>query len=226
MAEQTLTRRSESKRATMKITPLPPPRSGRLPAWLSGPVLVVLIAVGGAAIGSLGSQVVARLSGPSRGRTLSASKGSAATERLMEIENAMQLRDFSTALLLADEALRQLPGDPQFLAKRKRAEDEIQNRFRYQTFQLAISRQNYQAALSLFDEIPPDSAYKFKATQELKAVREQFIAEQLQHAQTAARLVQCDEARAFATAVLSLDNTNRSALDLINDCTSRKGEPR
>ena len=221
MAEQTLTRRAENKRTTAKISPLPRPRLNRFPAWLSGPALVLLIAVGGAVIGSLGSQVVARLSGPQKSRL---AKGSIATDRLVEIDNAMQVRDFSTALLLADEALRTFPGDPQFQAKRKRAEDELQNRFRYQTFQLAVSRQNYQAALALFDEMPADSAYKFKATQELKAVREQFIAEQLQLAQTAARLQQCEETRTFATAVLSVDNTNRAALDLVSDCAARKAE--
>lgn len=227
MAEQTLTRRSESKRVTMKMTPLPPPRLGsRLPAWLSGPALVALIAVGGAIIGSIGSQVVARLTqGPDKGsdkaRRGGIAKGTAATERIVEIEAALQGRDFASALLLAEEGMRYFPGEPQFQAKRKRADEEIQNRFRYQTFQLAISRQNYQAALALFDELPVDSSYKFKATQELKAVREQYIAEQLHLAQAAARLSQCDEARAFATSVLSLDNTNRPALSLISDCTRK-----
>lgn len=200
---------------------------------VSGGVLTLLIALGGAVLGSLGSQVVAFLTAersapagtPGRAATGLLSKAPTAGERLFEVDQALQTGEFGTALLLAEEGQRLFPGDPRFSGKQKRAEDEIQNRFRYQTMQAAIARLNFAAAVALFDEIPGDSAFKSKATGELASAREQYIAEQLRDGQAAVKLALCDEAKMSARAVLTLDSENAAARGLLAECDKSGTSP-
>ena len=222
-ADKPLPKRADQQRNTTKVEPLP--RPGRFNLKVSGGVLTLLIALGGAVLGSLGSQVVAFLTAE---RTPSGTAGSAATgllsklttagERLFEIDQALQAGEFGTALLFAEEGQRIFPGDPRFAGKQKRAEDEIQNRFRYQTMQAAIARLNFAAAMALFEEIPADSAFKGRASQDLGKAREQYIAEQLRDGQAAAKLALCDEAKSCAQAVLTVDSDNTTARSLIAEC--------
>ena len=228
-ADKALPKRADQQRNTTKVEPLP--RPGRFGLKVSGGMLTLLIALGGAVLGSLGSQVVAFLTAE---RTSPAGTGSAATgllskaatagERLFEIDQALQAGEFGTALLFAEEGQRLYPGDPRFAGKQKRAEDEIQNRFRYQTMQAAIARLNFAAAVALFDEIPADSAFKGKASQDLGKAREQYIAEQLRDGQTAVKLALCDEAKTCAQAVLTVDSDNTTARSLIAEC-EKSGTP-
>jgi hypothetical protein len=223
MAEQLLKRRPEQLRATTKVTPIPAPPS----FWSSRNLIFVVIALGGALAGHLLSQLIAFAmsdrplrrgvgKGGERGAMLSTA-GSAA-ERLTEVERALQSREFGAALLLAEEALRLYPADQQLQAKRQRAEDEMQNRFRFETFELAVSRHNDGAAMALFAEIPADSAFKFRAAQAVRAVRERLLTADLKAAQSAAKLSQCAEARSYAQAALTLDSGNQVALTLLQEC--------
>jgi hypothetical protein len=231
-ADKPLPKRSDQQRHTTKIEPIS--KSGWLGLKVSGGTLTLLIAIalGGAVLGSLGSQVVAYLASdhqgggaagaggtaPGSAATGLLSKASGAADRLLEIDQALQGRDFGTALLLADEGLRLYPGDQQFHAKRQRAEDEIQNRFRYQTLESAITRQNFVAAMAIFEEIPAESTFKAKAKDDLDAARDQYIAEQLRDALTAAKLSLCSEAKSSAQTVLNLDSNNAGARAILSDC--------
>lgn len=194
---------------------------------VSGGTLTILIALGGAVLGSLGSQVVAFFTSAERssnsaiqGRAVSGllSKGATAPDRLLEIDQMLQSRDFGTALLFCEEGLRLYPGDTRFNAKRQRAEEEIQNRFRYQSMQSAIGRLNFAAAMALYEEISADSTFKLKATQELGSARDQYIAEQLRDGEAAVKLALCSEAKACAQAVLNLDKDNAAARTLVAEC--------
>ncbi len=206
-----------------------PLRPGRLNWKLSGGTLTILIALGGAVLGSIGSQVVAYVTAERAPQAVSASaarpvtgllsKSSTAADRLTEIDQALQNRDFGAALLFAEEGLRLFPGDARFNVKRQRAEEEIQNRFRYQSLQTALTRQNFPAAMALFDEIQTDSTFKFKATQDLSTARDQYITEQLRDGQAAAKLAQCAEAKLSAQAVLAVDSSNAAAQTLVADCS-------
>lgn len=230
MADKPLPKRTDQQRPTAKVEPLP--RPGRLGLRVSGGMLTILIAFGGAVLGSLGSQVVAFLtsertpSAAAPGRAVSGllSKAATAADRLLEIDQLLQSRDFGTALLFCEEGLRLYPGDTRFNAKRQRAEEEIQNRFRYQTMQSAMSRLNFAAAMALFEEISADSTYKLKATQELSAARDQYIAELLRDGQAAAKLALCSEAKTSAQAVLALDSSNAAARTLLAEC-DKSGAP-
>ena len=229
MADKPLPKRTDQQRPTAKVEPLP--RPGRLGLRVSGGMLTILIAFGGAVLGSLGSQVVAfltaeRVPSGAASRAVSGllSKGATAADRLLEIDQLLQSRDFGTALLFCEEGLRLYPGDTRFNAKRQRAEEEIQNRFRYQTMQSAMSRLNFAAAMALFEEISADSTYKLKATQELSAARDQYIGELLRDGQAAAKLALCSEAKTSAQAVLDLDSGNAAARALLAEC-DKSGTP-
>lgn len=232
MADKPLPKRTDQQRPTAKVEPLP--RPGRFGFKVSGITLTILIALGGAVLGSLGSQVVAFLTtdhaasstGPGGARSVSGllSKGASATDRLLEIDQLLQSRDFGSALLFCEEGLRLYPGDTRFNAKRQRAEEEIQNRFRYQTMQSAIGRLNFAAAMALYEEISADSTFKLKATQELGTARDQYIAEQLRDGEAAVKLAQCSEAKACAQAVLDLDKDNAAAHGLLAQC-DKSGTP-
>lgn len=218
--------------------------AGKSRIGLGGLSLTILVALGGAALGSLGSQLVALITssqhrdaagtgttespGPSASATSSSgsvgllSKAPSAAERFVEIEQALQSREFTTALLLAEEGLRLYPGDTQFNVKRQRAEEELQNRFRLQAFELAVERQNYPAALALFEEVSADSSYKTKATEALAHVRTKYIESQLTIAQNAMQLSQCAEARAFAQEVLAQDSSNQQAKLIVSECAAKQ----
>lgn len=227
MADQLLSRRAESKRTTRKVEPHIQREKGQ--PWYHRVLLLTVIAVGGAMVGHLGSQLTARLiAGRSTQRHPGGGEAGAASgllsmatsvsERLLEIDQHMSTRDFGTALLLCDEALALFPGDNQLQGRRQHAEDELHNRFRYQMFQQAAARRNYAAALALFNEIPADSLYKSRATQELPSVRSHLVGEWLSTAQLAARLGQCAEARAYAAGVLALDKASASAHAVMEQC--------
>ena len=224
MADQLLTRRPETTRTTRKVEPisLRPPRA---PAY-QRILLLGVIAVAGALVGHFGSQLFARLLAGRApvapygrpGIVASLSGATSVSDRLIEIDQHMQNRDFGTALLLCDEALALYPGDNQLLGRRQHAEDELHNRFRYQMFQQAAGKRNYSAALALFSEIPADSMYKSRAMQELPSVRSHAVGDWLAAAQSAVRLGQCAEARVYATGVLNLDSGSAPARAVMEQC--------
>lgn len=234
MAEQLLSRRPENNRTTRKVEPISlRPRGG---PWYQRILILVVIAGGGALVGHLGSQLMARLltgrqpgaglagNGARPGVVASLSAATTVSDRLIEIDQHMQNRDFGTALLLCDEALWLFPGEGQLLARRQHAEDELHNRFRYQMFQSAAAKRNYSAALALFNEIPAESMYKTRAMQELPSVRSHAVGDWLASAQMAVKLGQCAEARVYAQGVLSLDSGSVPAKAIMDQCPSPRPE--
>lgn len=195
----------------------------RSPLWGRAGILL-LVGVGGAVLGHLGSQVAAVLSqkpqvaeaggpgghgqggpsGPAVVSVPSEANAKQAAERLVEVEQLLAAREFGPALLLADQLQAQYPGDPRFAAQRKRADDELRNRFRFQTFEQAMTHRNYPAALSLYDEISSDSVFKLKATKEVRVARERLVVSLVGEAEAASRLGRCEIARAYAERALSV----------------------
>ncbi len=229
MTEQLLSRRPEHNRTTRKVEPISARSAG--PAWYMRVLLLVIIALGGALVGHIGSQVTAHLlssravtprSQASSSVSSLLSLAQSVPERLLEIDQHMSNRDFGTALLLCDEALTLFPGDTQLQGRRQRTEDELKNRFRYQMFEQAAARRNYAAALALWNEIPAESMYKARAMQALSRVRSHFMGERLAIAQAAARLGQCGEARLYAASVLALDSTSVSAHAVLDQCPAAR----
>lgn len=218
MAEQLLTRRSEAPRVTLKVQRVANPSAAS--PWPRRLLLLLAVAVGGAILGQLGSTVLSRMLQANRagGSSSIVTRAMSLAERQAEIEGLLLSRDSSAALLLIDDALAHFPNDPQLVALRRRTEDELRNRFRFQSFELLVAKRNYAAALALYDEISADSPYRHRAAQELPVLRARYVAEQIEAAQIAAKLGQCAEARLLASRVQAIDPAHAGARAIEGSC--------
>jgi hypothetical protein len=218
MPEQLLNRRSEAPRVTLKVQRLAhEPASSPWPKRL---LLLLAVAVGGALLGQLGSALVSRLlSGNSSGGAGSTlTRAATLNERLGEIDALLMSRDSGSALVLIDDALTRFPSDPQLNALRRRAEEELKNRFRYQAFEQLLAKRNFGGALALFEELSADSPYRQRAAQELPALRSRHIAEQFEAGQMAAKLGQCPEVKLIAARIQAIEPSHSGARELIESC--------
>lgn len=190
--------------------------------WPKRLALLLAVAVGGALLGQLGSAVVSRLLGGSPGNSSGSVVTRAATlpERLGEIDGLLAHRDTGAALVLIDDGLARFPNDPQLNALRRRADDELKNRFRYQAFEQLLAKRNFGGALALFDEISADSPYRHRAAQELPTLRARYVAEQLDAGLAAAKLGQCPEARQIAGRIQAIEPSHSGARELIEACSA------
>lgn len=219
MPEQLLNRRSETPRVTLKVQRLAsePAKS----PWPKRILLLLAVAVGGALLGQLGSALLSRLlGGGSNGGGSVVTRAATLPERLAEIDALLVSRDTGAALVLIDDALARFPNEAQLTALRRRAEDELKNRFRYQAFELLLAKRNFGGAMALFEEISADSPYRHRAAQELPTVRARYIAEQLDAGQAAAKLGQCPEARLLAARIQALEPSHSGARELIETCAA------
>lgn len=186
--------------------------------------LVVIVALGGAAVGSLGSQLLAKLTLRQNGTAtagkprLALLKSDTLEGRLAEVDQALAQHDASMALLLCEEALRQHPSDPQLLSRRKRAEEEQLDRFRFEMLDQAISRRNFAAALALADEISAGSPLRTQAQARIESVLTPFIQSLLDEAERAVKLSLCSEARTILSQVLQLQPQNSRAQEILAAC--------
>ncbi len=220
MAEQLLSRRSEAPRVTLKVQRAIQPTATS--PWPRRLLLLLGVAVGGAILGQLGSTLLSTmLQGRSgNGGASILTRATSLPERIAEIDGLLLSRDSSAALLLIDDALAHFPNEPQLVTLRRRTEEELRNRFRYQTFEQLLAKRNYAAALALFDEISADSPYRHRAAQDLPSLRARFAAEQFDAAQAAAKLGQCDEARQLVSRVQALDPSHAGARAISESCNS------
>ena len=220
MAESRSPRKPSRSSGTMRIETV----SAKDRSWLRTGVLVVAVAIGGAAIGSLGSQLLARLTVQSANRgtvpkaPLLLLKSNTAAGQLAEIDQALLIHDSATAIILCDEALRGSPGDPQLMARRKRAEEDQLDRFRLDMIEQAISRRNYAAATALAEEISAASPQRAQATTRIQDVLTPFLDGLLSEADRAAKLSLCNEARALLSQVLQLHPQNSRAQEILASC--------
>ena len=220
MAESRSPRKPTRTSGTMRIETV----RAKDRSWLRTSILVVAVALGGAAIGSLGSQLLARLTVQSSNRgavhkaPLLLLKSNTPSGQLAEIDQALLVHDSATAIILCDEALRGSPGDPQLMARRKRAEEEQLDRFRLEMIEQAISRRNYAAAAALAEEISAASPQRVQATTRLQAVLVPFLDGLLAEADRAAKLSLCNEARALLSQVLQLHPQNGRAQEILASC--------
>lgn len=140
---------------------------------------------------------------------------------LGEIDRSLDVQDWRTAVLRADQVLRTYPGNATAQDKRRRAEAELQNQFRFDSFRAAVERRNNEAALALFAEIPEDSFYKQRARAEAQALRGDYVQGKLNEARAARRLGVCAEVLRLTQAVLALEPGNEEAQALEGKCEDK-----
>lgn len=187
-------------------------------------LLVLAVALGGAAVGSLGSQLLARFTMRSNGQPAGNKppvlvlRAETAEGRLAEIDQALTQHDASLALILCDEALRQSPGDAQILSRRKRAEDTQLDRFRLEMIEQAISRRNFAAAVAIAEDISAGSPIRAQASLRIQRVLDPFLSGLLDEADRAAKLSLCPEVRTILSQVLQLEPQNSRAQEILSAC--------
>ena len=187
-------------------------------------LLVLAVALGGAAVGSLGSQLLARFTMRPNGQPAGNKppvlvlRSETAEGRLAEIDQALTQHDASLALILCDEALRQSPGDAQILSRRKRAEETLLDRFRLEMIEQAISRRNFAAAVAIAEEISAGSPIRAQASLRIQRVLEPFLASLLDEADRAAKLSLCPEVRTILSQVLQLEPQSSRAQEILSAC--------
>ena len=219
MAESRSPRAPVRKSGTMRIETV-----GRDRSVYRTTALVVAVALGGAAVGSLGSQLLARLTLRKAGPATTSKapllllRSETLEGRLAEIDQALAQHDSSMALLLCEEALRQNPSDPQLLLRRKRAEEEQLDRFRFEMLDQAISRRNFAAAVALAEEISAGSPLRAQAQTRIQSVVAPYVKSLLDEAERAVKLSLCSEARTILSQVLELDPQNSRAQEILSAC--------
>ncbi|MCS6912401.1 MAG: protein kinase [Myxococcales bacterium] len=196
------------------VAPVRPPQS-------RGLVWSLILGIPLAAV--VGMLVPQWLLGSSSGVPKAASVPSPAdAQRLLgEIDRALDVQDWRTAVLRADQVLRTYPGHTSAQDKRHRAERELQNQLRFDSFRAALERRNTEAALALFAEIPEDSVYKQRARSDVQALRAEYVQSKLAEAEAARRLGLCSEVQRLTQAVLAMEPANEEAMALESRCESR-----
>jgi hypothetical protein len=187
--------------------------------------LVLVVALAGAAIGSLGSQLLARFAvkkgaAETTKPTVHLLRSESHEGRLAEIDEALTGQDSATAFLLCEEALRQNPSEAQLLARRKRAEEMQLDRFRLDMLEQALSRRNFAAAQALLEEFSLASPLRATGAFKMEQAAPQFVEETLSEAERAMQLSLCGEARLLAVQVQKLKPHDEKATQILSQCVS------
>src|SRR5262249_46336555 len=142
------------------------------------------------------------------------------------IDRLLQAEQWDQAIAKCDEAVTSLPGDEAILAKRQKAETEKAHLQAWRRFAQAVSDKDYDGALGAYNEIPDDSVYKAKASDDFDAVKRQYVALHLKRAQRLAAASKCEQAAKEADQVLVLDESNAKAKEVVKGCARKAEEAR
>ena len=122
---------------------------------------------GGALLGQLGSAVVSRMLGGGNTGGAAIPHHATTCRAPGRIDALLVNHDAGAALVLIDDG-GALSQQPQLTGLRRRADDELKNRFRYQAFeQLASPNWLWRRDCAL-RRISPDSSYRHRASRELR----------------------------------------------------------
>jgi len=137
---------------------------------------------------------------------------------LLDADKAVKTEDWELAIAKCDEALKLDPTQDVARDKRQKAEAEKKNRTAYQQFVAAADKNDMDSAVASFGEIAEDSVYKPKAGDRYLPVKKAYVRNHLEAARKAKSSNRCDDARQHIEAVLSVDDANSEAQDIIKSC--------
>lgn len=159
--------------------------------------LVLVVAVGGAALGSLGSHLLARFAlrkdQSERKAPVLLLRANSLPQSLAEIDRALGEQDSAVALVLCEEALRLYPGEPQLLSRRKRSAEVQLDRYRAEMLEQALERRNFVAAVALYDQMSVDSPVRLQVGQKIQVALPLLQQEVRRQVERATRWALCDE---------------------------------
>lgn len=177
-------------------------------------VLLLALAGGAVALVKLGAHTGP---GGEPGRA-SADTEAQVAKLLLDADRAMKAEEWEQAVAKTDEALKLDPTQELARDKRQRAEAEKKNRAAYRSFLAAADKNDYDSAVASHGEIAEDSVYRQKAADRFSQVRRQYLRAHLDAARRAKAQARCEEARQHVEAVLTVDESNGEAQELVRSC--------
>ena len=137
---------------------------------------------------------------------------------LLDADKAMMTEDWDTAVAKADEALKL--DSSQDLAKNKKKKAEAEKKFKgaFVGFNNAADKGDFDSAIASYGEIAEDSLYRQKGAEKYGQVKRAFVKNHIESAKRARSANKCEEARQHVEAVLTLDEGNSEAQEIVKSC--------
>jgi pSer/pThr/pTyr-binding forkhead associated (FHA) protein/tetratricopeptide (TPR) repeat protein len=176
--------------------------------------LIILVAGGIALVklmGKGGDQGGAVKSGDTEGQV---------ARLLLEADKSMKNEDWGGAVGKCDEALKLDPSQELARDKRQKAEAEKKNLAAYNSFIQSAEKSDFDSAVASWGEVAEDSVYRQKGAERYGQVKKSFVRTHLDAARRSKNGGKCEEARQHVEAVLTVDESNAEAADVIKSCGS------
>lgn len=162
-----------------------------------------------------GSVVAAK---PSTPAPASAEVEGQVAKLLLDADKAIKTEDWDAALTKADAALKLDPTQELARDKKTKAATEAKNKKAYTGFVDAAGKSDLDSAIASYNEISSDSIYRGKAMDKIVEVRRSYVRNHLDQAKKSKSANRCDEARQHVEAVLTVEEGNSEASDIIRSC--------
>jgi tetratricopeptide (TPR) repeat protein len=137
---------------------------------------------------------------------------------LLEADKAMKSEDWGGAVAKCDEALKLDPSQELARDKRQKAEAEKKNLAGYNSFVQSAEKGDFDSAVASWGEVAEDSVYRQKGGDRYAQVKKSFVRTHLDAARKSKNGGKCEEARQHVEAVLTVDESNAEAADIIKSC--------
>lgn len=144
---------------------------------------------------------------------------------LLAADEAIKSEHWEEAIQRCDEALQLDLKQEVARDKRRRAEAERRNFADYQSFVRAAERDNLDAAVAAYARLTDDSIYRDKGAEQFTRVGRSYQRLHLEGARRAKAAGRCNEAAGQAQAVLSIDDGNSEAQEIVRTCESAATPP-
>jgi pSer/pThr/pTyr-binding forkhead associated (FHA) protein/tetratricopeptide (TPR) repeat protein len=137
---------------------------------------------------------------------------------LLDADKAMKNEDWAGAVAKCDEALKLDPSQELARDKRQKAEAEKKNLAGYNSFVQSAEKSDFDSAVASWTEVAEDSVYRQKGADRYAQVKKSYIAFHIDAAKKSKGGGRCEEARQHVEAVLTVDESNRDAAEIIKSC--------
>jgi tetratricopeptide (TPR) repeat protein len=135
-----------------------------------------------------------------------------------EIDKALKAEDWDEAIAKAAEGLKLDPTQEVLRDKKSRAEGEKKNKTIYDRYQSAAQRNDYEEAVTRYQELPDTSGYHEKAQESWGPIKTAYIKDHLAKARTLQGASRCEEARKHVESVLFIEEGNGEAQEIAQRC--------
>jgi hypothetical protein len=188
---------------------------GKSKAGLFAALGIVLLGVGGAVVWM---KMGKGEGGNGASTTTDGDKTAKVAKLLLEADKALKGEEWDSAIAKCEEALALDAGENLARDKKKKAESEKKAKGAYEGFVAAADKNDFDSAIASYGEIPEDSIYKQKSTEKYAQVKRGYVKTHLDAAKRAKADHKCEDARQHVEAVLTVDESNADAQEIVKSC--------